>query len=195
MLIHHTSQHPSPTSQCKLHSRAPAASLQPAACKPGIVGNFKGVPSIPAAMAVCFSAVSSSKPRHIQLQGRPVPPGGPTVMPGRLLRDEGRKGNGAENAAQTVPHSSPPVPQTLLTGWEPQRVEDGSAPSRRRRGEPCAGPWAGVRCTGSHPESLGVEGLLQGVEDRGVAGNVGILEPRIYGSKTRRPQGGFQDVV
>lgn len=116
MLIHHTSQHPSPTSQCKLHSRAPAASLQPAACKPGIVGNFKGVPSIPAAMAVCFSAVSSSKPRHSQLQGRPVPPGGPTAMLGRPLRDEGRKGNGAENAAQTVPHSSLPVPQTPLTG-------------------------------------------------------------------------------
>lgn len=30
--------------------------------------------------------------------------------------------------------------------------------------------WAGVRCTRSHPESLGVEGLVPGVEDRGVVG-------------------------
>lgn len=55
--------------------------------------------------------------------------------------------------------------------------------------------WAGVRCTRSHPESLGVEGLVPGVEDRGVIGDVGIREPCTSGSETKGPHGGLQDVV
>lgn len=144
-------------------------------------------------MAVCFSAVSSSKPWHSQLQGQPVPLGGPTAMPGRLLRDEGRV-----MVQKTQPRQCL-IPHRLCLkhtadwwrgsrrGWRTSLLlaaGGGQGPVQAR--------WAGVRCTRSHPESLGVQGLLPGVEDRGVVGDVGILEPRTSGSKTEGPMAAFR---